>query len=530
MRTLRNVDKSLLVTVGISIVFFWPRDVSGRDRLINSSGVATVRQEAFHSDDRIVCVPFARIEDRTTRGNEGYYVFWTSTGKQIQLRPNAILHKFFLEQVQLPEKDLADGPEAAEYKYLSNELSRLSQFNGKVKIALSPFIAKLDKTVLRLSRGDHWKNGRWVTLEQRRKELVKREKYDIENKSNDMREMLAAARDYDDLQTLKLILSHLKAVPATTSETVALRSSTYDKLDIALNTKTIEIERSEIEKRSTSIKSALTYAADEDDIKNLKLAISELEALNLGTTSNIALRNSSYEELVIMLEGKKTEIQRKIDLTRLSLGVFEDFTAWKSAIQTLQSSSVEMRSEEQRVVTQAEEAYDNSLVVFRKIKNSHNEMIDFFKNIEPEAFMHDKKLPNLSKNFLQTLNTYRDFLQSGATINPPEITELDAKADQFSEDVAMYKELQGLTELARREQLWDRMEDLNFVLRYMPALATSIGDERLAYEKAMESGRANYAESNFKESEREYQAAFKIFPSQDVSNKIEAARGSNLGL
>jgi len=497
---------------------------NARERVINRSGIVVFREKSFYTDDLVKSARFSRIEDRTALDNPsyGYFVFFTAGG-ELQLPPQAIEERFFLDEFEFP-KLMKPAQDIDSLAGLKDSLERVSRFNDAVRQVLATPLERITEAVRRLHNDEWWESPRgWISREDRDKRTAQSEKSAIDAAAESIKRSLGDANEIDQVGRAFESVISVEKLPATSPEVAAYRQSLALQLRTEADQRRLELEKAFVENAHAKLKVAVENAGSLKELLAAAAKMEELARAPVSAPQSLSLRVRCTDEISSLLKTK----ERK---SRLKEAAFDSLNAWRKALD--ESASLEASSDPDmaNIIRHSQTHYEQALEIGKNLDAASENLRAFFANLSMEAFASGEGLPLPPPSVEEAAKNYHDFVSGSGDSRTIAINELEQKAAYLKSNLESYQQLSALSAREKRRDLWRDLEVYSEVLGQMASVRRAISDEKTAYDAFVEAAQKHEAERDFAAAASSYQSAYDIAPSVDLANKIKAMKDQDLGL
>jgi hypothetical protein len=493
-------------------------------RIDNRPGIVVFRAKPFYADDLVKCARFSRVEDRTAAGNPafGYFAFATSGG-ELQLTPQAIEARFFLEDLQFPET-LKPSSDLERITELKEHLQLVSRFNSSISNTVHGYLLKMSEAVAHLQKGDWLENGaRWVTKEERDRRTALDEKATISSASNEVRANLTAANDFDAINRLIDAIPSIENLPATSTEVSGYRKTAAAKLRNEAGRKLIDLEQAFVGAAHFQLKSSIKAAGSLDDILAITAKIRDLAKAPIASPQAVSAREKCIEEL----QGLSSSKERNL---RLSTAAFENLSAWKAALDDSRKSSAGSGSEESAIIERSEALYQQAIDVNKELEQASSTFRSFLAGLQAQAILSGNELPLLPSSLDAALKNYEAFINPPGSSSPVAVGVMVDSAAVLKRHLALYRQFAAMSKRANRQNLWNSLLTFDELLTEMHAVQEAILNEKAKHDQYIVEARGHEVSKDFASAAGAYQSAHDIAPSSEMAAKVQSMKDQDLGL
>jgi hypothetical protein len=493
-------------------------------RLVENPGVVVFRGKPFYSDDLVKCVNFSMVEDRTALNNPsfGYFVFLTTSG-ELQLPPQAIEARFFNEQFEFP-KLMKPVPDLDRLTAVKDSLDRASQFNETVRQVLEPPARRVSDAVKRLQNDEWWEfPSGWISREDRDKRTAQAERSAIDSAAESIKRSLRDTHKIEQIGDAFESAANFEKLPATSSEVVTYRQSLASQLRTEADQQRIKLEKASVESAHSKLKAELQNACN---LKNLLATAGQIEAL-----AQVSVSSQQALSARAALAGELSELLRRKELEmRLRETAFDNFSSWRAALDQFGSTLSSTDSGMVAILERSEALYKQAVDVDKKLGEAEQSLREFFARLPAQAILSGEGLPPPPVAHDAILESYAEITRDSREGAPIFVGELDKAAAPLMKNLALYRQLVGVSKRAQRQDLWLSRESLRELLVQMIAVQGAILDEEKSYKHLLEQGRRHEVSRDFAAAAEAYQSAWNIGPSSELAERIQMLKQQDLGL
>jgi hypothetical protein len=493
-------------------------------RIVNRPGIVVFRGKPFYSDDLVKSARFSRVEDRTAMDNPdyGYFVFTTSNG-ELQLPPQAIEGRFFIDVLQFPET-LRSSTDLERVTALKNDLQLLSRFNDSIAKALDSHMQRMSEAVTRLQKGDWWEKGtRWVTKEERDRRTALDEKKGIDAAASEVRAGLRVVGDLEALARVIDSIAPIQSLPATTKEVAAHKETTMGQLKSESGERRLALEQDYLNDAHSRLKPSIEMASSIDEILAARAKLGDIANVPLSSPQAVIAREQSSKELLTLIASKERAL-------RISSSLFDSLDGWKRTLDEMRSLSATEDPAQTAASKRSQDLYKRAVQINEKLKQSDSELCAFFAGLPASQILSGEALPSAPSSCDEAVKACETFVVEPGSSSPIAVGELDESAAALKTKLSLYRQLSAVSQRANRKDLWNNLEIFEVVLAQMPSVCRVIGEEKAKYDSFIDEARKHEESKDFADAAGAYQSALDIAPSTGIASKLQSMKDQDLGL